>query len=103
MNDWFERLCVVLRYGGAHHRHPHIHNQPPPTLEQHIMSLSAKAQALADELAGLPALIAAEKASAIAAVQAQSDTDLDGLKPLVDAVSTAVAAAAPAAPAVTGA
>lgn len=89
-------LCVArLAWIGLHGRSPTFRLL---TLEEYTMSLSAKAQALADELATLPALYQAKEDAAVkvafdagaASVTAAppvvvtDDTDLDGLKPVVD-------------------
>lgn len=95
------RLCVMA----SRRRTPKPELPPEPhpfNLEEYIMTLSAKAQALADELATLPALQSAATAKAvsdaIAAEAASHDADLDGLKAVVDPI---VAGVTPDAPVVT--
>lgn len=79
---------------------PH-HGQPHFNLKEYIMSLSARASELANEIRALPALIKAGEgdggAAAVAAVQAQATEDLDGIAAAVaDATPVPAAVEVPA-------
>lgn len=95
-------VCVALICFRASRRRSVAKAAPEPirlTPENDPMTLSAKAQALADELATLPALQRANTQAAVdaavAAEKASHAEDLDALKTLVDEATGAAPVAPP--------